>query len=104
MVAVVVFGGGQNAAAGAKPAKVHDRFGEHGNPRRCRAVGTGGQALTERHLQFVESPAMGWVPLPCLGVVGRDEEIGWAGDVSKKLMASGRWFDNRHGLGPLLVA
>jgi hypothetical protein len=47
---------------------------------------------------------MAWVPLPRLGVVGRNEEVLWTGDVVKKLMAPGRWLDDRHGrLDPLLV-
>src|SRR5262247_882504 len=47
---------------------------------------------------------MARVPFPGLGVVGRDEEVRRAGDVFKKLMAPGRWLDDRHrGLDPLLV-
>jgi hypothetical protein len=47
---------------------------------------------------------MTWVPLPRLGVIGWDEEVLWAGDMVEKLMAPGRWLNDRHGgSNPLLV-
>src|SRR5690242_19993913 len=75
MVAIVVLRRGENAAAGAEAAKVHDGLGEDRKVRRHGAVWPSGQALAQSDLQFVEHPAVVEIPLPRLRVIGWDEEI-----------------------------
>src|SRR5215471_19618551 len=100
VVAVIVLRRGEDAAAGAEAAKVHNGLGEDGIAWRHGSVRSGGQALAQRHLQLVEHPAVGAIPLPCFGVIGGDEEIRRTLHWVEKLVTPGRWLDDRHLRNP----
>src|SRR5205085_11861938 len=102
VVTIIVFSRVQDAAAGAEPAEVHDGLGEYRELRRHGAVRAGRQTLAERHLQLVEHPAVGGVPLPRLRVVGGDEKIRRAIYGIEILVAPGRWLDDRHFRGSVI--
>src|SRR5262245_50095907 len=103
MVAVVIFRRGENAAAGAEAAEVHDGLGEDRKARRHGAVWSGGQALAQSDLQLVEHPAVVGVPLPRLRVIGWDEEIRRTLRPVEVLVAPGRWLDDRHLPSSVLI-
>src|SRR4029453_14586716 len=96
MVAVVIFRRGENAAAGAKAAKVHNGLGEDRKARRHGAMWSSGQALAQSDLQLVEYPAVVGIPPPRLRVIGWDEEIRRTLHLIKVLVTPGRWLDDRH--------
>src|SRR5215831_11250060 len=96
MVAVVIFRGGENAAAGAEAAKVYNGLGEDRKARRHGAVWSSDQALAQGDLQLVEHPAVVGIPLPSLRVIGWDEEIRRTFHPIEVLVTPGRWLDDRH--------
>src|SRR5689334_5964362 len=96
VVAVVIFRRGENAAAGAEAAEVHNGLGEDRKVWRHGAVWSSCQALAQGDLQLVEPPAVVGIPLPRLRVIGWDQEIPRTVHAVEVLVTPGRWLDDRH--------
>ncbi len=67
----VFLGRGDDLAAGAHAAQVHDRLGEHRERRRHHAVRCGLQALRQGDRELVVDPAM------CRGTIPRNRDLRW---------------------------
>jgi hypothetical protein len=98
LVQGILLGGADHPALGAHAAHVVDRLGEHRKVLGRHAVQAAGHALRFRDQELVVQPAVLWIELVGVAVLGRHEHLLGARDALEILHPPGVALDDRHGL------